>query len=87
VVQVTDALALRGGAENADEVAADRAELVRSALVLEGGVRLRVEVTPPSASAACSTAWPMLDDVHPDDVNPRRRTAPVMPGRASAPAP
>jgi hypothetical protein len=46
VVQITDALALRGGAEIADEVAADRAELVRSALVLEGRVRLRVEVEP-----------------------------------------
>ncbi|HYW24072.1 MAG TPA: glycoside hydrolase family 15 protein [Terriglobales bacterium] len=46
VVQITDALALRGGAEIADEVAADRAELVRSALVLEGGARLRVAVEP-----------------------------------------
>src|SRR5215472_2119873 len=46
VVQVTDALALRGGAEIADEVAADRAELVRSALVVQGRVRLRVEVEP-----------------------------------------
>src|SRR5215472_19357214 len=46
VVQITDALALRGGAEIADEVAADRAELVRSALVLEGRVRLQVQVEP-----------------------------------------
>jgi GH15 family glucan-1,4-alpha-glucosidase len=46
VVRVTDALALHAGANIADDVASDRAELVRSALVLEGTVRLRVEVEP-----------------------------------------
>jgi GH15 family glucan-1,4-alpha-glucosidase len=54
VVQVTDALALRGGAEIADEVAADRAELVRSALVVQGSVRLRVEVEPRGSSDAAA---------------------------------
>jgi hypothetical protein len=46
VVQVTDALAFRAGAEIGDSVASDRAELVRSAIVLEGALRLRVEVEP-----------------------------------------
>ena len=52
VVQITDALAVRGGADIADEVAADRAELVRSALVLEGRVRLRVGVEPRGGGVA-----------------------------------
>ncbi|HEY7198574.1 MAG TPA: glycoside hydrolase family 15 protein [Candidatus Dormibacteraeota bacterium] len=46
VVRITDALALHAGADIADEVASDRAELVRSALVLSGRARLRVEVEP-----------------------------------------
>jgi GH15 family glucan-1,4-alpha-glucosidase len=46
IVQLIDALAFRAGAEIADNVASDRAELVRSAIVLEGSVRLRVDVEP-----------------------------------------
>ena len=46
LVRVTDALALHAGAEIAEDVASDRAELVRSAVVAEGTVRLRVEVEP-----------------------------------------
>jgi alpha,alpha-trehalase len=46
VVRVTDALALHAGADIADEVASDRAELVRSAVVLEGRARLRVDLVP-----------------------------------------
>ena len=46
VVQVTDALALRSGADLSDDVAANRGELVRSAVVLTGSVRLRVNVQP-----------------------------------------
>jgi alpha,alpha-trehalase len=61
LVQVTDALALRGGSEIADEAAADRAELVRSALVLEGRVRLRVEVEPLEAGGE----MPAQDFGHP----------------------
>lgn len=46
VVRVTDAMVLRSGADLGEEVAADRAELVRSALVVEGRVRLAVDVSP-----------------------------------------
>jgi alpha,alpha-trehalase len=44
--QITDALALRSGADLTDDAPAERAEFVRSALVLDGNVRLRVEVEP-----------------------------------------
>ena len=46
LVRLTDALALHANADISDEVASDRAELVRSAVVIEGNVRLRVELEP-----------------------------------------
>ncbi|HEX8860207.1 MAG TPA: glycoside hydrolase family 15 protein [Actinomycetes bacterium] len=46
LVRVTDALALRSGADLTDDLPADRAELVRSAVVMEGNVRLRVDLVP-----------------------------------------
>jgi alpha,alpha-trehalase len=46
VVRVTDALALRSGADLTDDAPAGRAELVRSAEVVSGTVRLRVDVEP-----------------------------------------
>ncbi|WP_411101003.1 glycoside hydrolase family 15 protein [Streptomyces sp. x-45] len=46
LVRVTDALALRSGADLSDDAPSGRGELVRSVLVLEGRVRLRVEVEP-----------------------------------------
>jgi alpha,alpha-trehalase len=46
LVRVTDALVLRSGADLTDDAPADRAELVRSAVVLSGDVRLRVELEP-----------------------------------------
>jgi alpha,alpha-trehalase len=46
LVRVTDALALRTGSDLSDDAPADRAELVRSAVVLAGSVRLRVDLTP-----------------------------------------
>src|SRR5215470_19574829 len=46
VVRLTDALALRPGADLTDDVPAGRGELVRSAVVLDGSVRLRVELEP-----------------------------------------
>jgi GH15 family glucan-1,4-alpha-glucosidase len=46
VVQLTDALTLRSGADLTDDAAADRRELVRSAVVLSGSVRLHVNVQP-----------------------------------------
>jgi len=46
VVRVTDAFALRPGADLTDHTAADRAELIRSATVLDGHVELVVDVQP-----------------------------------------
>src|SRR5215472_4436228 len=46
VVRLTDALALRPGADLTDDVPAGRGELVRSAVVLDGSVQLRVDLEP-----------------------------------------
>ncbi|MCG5213914.1 glycoside hydrolase family 15 protein [Streptosporangium sp. KLBMP 9127] len=46
LVRITDALALRAGADLSDDAGAGRAELVRSAVVLTGTVRLRAELEP-----------------------------------------
>src|SRR5262245_881008 len=46
LVRLTDALALRSGADLTDDLSAGRGELVRSATVVDGNVRLRVELEP-----------------------------------------
>src|SRR5262250_2021322 len=46
LVRLTDALALRAGADLTDDVPGGRGELIRSAVVLDGSVRLRVELEP-----------------------------------------
>ncbi|MET9384234.1 glycoside hydrolase family 15 protein [Streptomyces sp. NPDC002928] len=46
LVRVTDALVLRSGADLTDDAPADRAELVRTAVVLDGTVRLRMDLEP-----------------------------------------
>ncbi|MEV5894990.1 glycoside hydrolase family 15 protein [Nonomuraea fuscirosea] len=46
LVRITDALALRAGADLSDDAGAGRSELVRSAVVLNGTVRLRAELEP-----------------------------------------
>jgi GH15 family glucan-1,4-alpha-glucosidase len=46
LVRLTDALTLRSGADLTDDAPASRGELVRSAVVLDGNVRLRVDVRP-----------------------------------------
>ncbi|MET8516875.1 glycoside hydrolase family 15 protein [Streptomyces sp. NPDC005077] len=46
VVRVTDALVVRSGTDLTDDAPGDRAELVRSALVLDGNVRLRMDLEP-----------------------------------------
>ncbi|MFG1944159.1 glycoside hydrolase family 15 protein [Nonomuraea sp. NPDC048826] len=46
LVRITDALALRAGADLSDDAGAGRSELVRSAVVLHGTVRLRAELEP-----------------------------------------
>jgi alpha,alpha-trehalase len=46
LVRLTDALALRSGADLTDDAAGGRGELVRSAVVLDGNVRLRVDLEP-----------------------------------------
>lgn len=46
LVRLTDALVLRSGADLTDDSPADRCELVRSAFVVDGDVRLRASVEP-----------------------------------------
>ncbi|MFI9593142.1 glycoside hydrolase family 15 protein [Nonomuraea sp. NPDC052265] len=46
VVRITDALVLRAGADLSDDAGGGRGELVRSAVVLAGDVRLRAELEP-----------------------------------------
>jgi alpha,alpha-trehalase len=55
LVRVTDALALQSGADLA-EGAAERKKLVRSAVVLDGHVRLRVDVEPRGGAAVTPAA-------------------------------
>src|SRR5215510_757890 len=45
-VQLTDALALRSGADLTDDTPADHRELIRSAVVRAGSVRLQVDLQP-----------------------------------------
>ena len=51
-VRVTDALTLRAGGDLAEDAPAGRRELLRSVRVLEGRVRLRVEVAPRGGAEA-----------------------------------
>jgi len=72
VVAVTDALALRSGAVLSDDAPAGRQELIRSAVVREGSVRLRVAIEPrggatarPAAGGLSVEAWRRPDlDLH-----------------------
>ena len=52
VLQITDCLTLRSGADLAEDTPAARGELLRSVVVLEGTVRLRVEVDPRGGATA-----------------------------------
>jgi alpha,alpha-trehalase len=72
LVAVTDALALRQGTDLSDDAPAGRSELVRSAVVVDGSVRLQVDLDPwggASAQAAAGglsvEAWRRRDlDLH-----------------------
>src|SRR5215470_19227963 len=52
LIRLTDALVLRSGADLTDDAPANRAELVRSAVVLSGHVRLRVDLQPRGGALA-----------------------------------
>jgi GH15 family glucan-1,4-alpha-glucosidase len=56
LVAVTDALVLRPGAVLSDDAPAGRRELIRSAVVLDGSVRLRVEIEPRGGASARAAA-------------------------------
>jgi len=56
LVAVTDALALRPGTDLSDDAPAGHRELIRSALVLDGSVRLRVELDPRGGATAQAAA-------------------------------
>jgi alpha,alpha-trehalase len=52
LLAVTDALALRPGTDLSEDAAAGRSELIRSAVVLDGSVRVRVEIEPRGGASA-----------------------------------
>lgn len=56
LVRVTDALGLRADADLSDDAGASRGELVRSAVVLDGTVRLRAELRPRGGAQARNLA-------------------------------
>jgi alpha,alpha-trehalase len=56
VLAVTDALALRPGTDLSDDAPAGRQELIRSAVVLAGSVRVRVEIEPRGGASAQAAA-------------------------------
>src|SRR5262245_24494578 len=56
LVAVTDAVAVRAGTELSDDAPAGREELIRSAVVLDGSVRLRVELEPRGGASAHAAA-------------------------------
>ncbi len=51
-VRITDCLTIRSGADLAEDTAAGRGELLRSVVVLDGAVRLRVHVEPRGGATA-----------------------------------
>jgi GH15 family glucan-1,4-alpha-glucosidase len=56
LLAVTDALALRPGTDLSDDAPAGRQELIRSAVVLDGSVRVRVELEPRGGASAQAAA-------------------------------
>jgi alpha,alpha-trehalase len=56
LLAVTDALALRPGTDLSDDAPAGRRELIRSAVVLDGTVRVRVEIEPRGGASAQAAA-------------------------------
>jgi GH15 family glucan-1,4-alpha-glucosidase len=78
LVRVTDALALRAGADLTDDAPSARSELVRSAEVLAGSVRLRVDLRPRDGGQA-RTAFAGVE------VRPARRPDLRLHLRASRP--
>jgi GH15 family glucan-1,4-alpha-glucosidase len=56
LLTVTDALALRPGTDLSDDAPAGRQELIRSAVVVDGSVRLRVEIEPRGGASAAAAA-------------------------------
>jgi GH15 family glucan-1,4-alpha-glucosidase len=55
-VRITDAMAVRAGADLTDDTPGGRSELVRSAVVLDGSVQLRVELEPRGGGSVQPTA-------------------------------
>ena len=56
LIRVTDALTVRSGADLAEDAPAGRAELLRSVSVLQGRIRLRIEVEPRGGAQAARHA-------------------------------
>src|SRR5262245_40673029 len=62
VLAVTDALALRPGAVLSDDAPAGHGELIRSAVVLDGSVRVRVDIEPRGGASARAVAGGLAVD-------------------------
>src|SRR5215468_7364185 len=62
LLAVTDALALRPGAVLSDDAPAGRRELIRSAVVLDGSVRVRVDIEPRGGASARAVAGGLAVD-------------------------
>jgi GH15 family glucan-1,4-alpha-glucosidase len=60
LVAITDAVALRPGTDLSDDAPAGHRELIRSAVVLDGSVRLRVELDPRGGASAQRAAGGLL---------------------------
>src|SRR5215467_6363650 len=63
LLAVADALSLRPGAVLSDDVPAGRRELIRSAVVRDGSVRVRVELEPRGGASAQAAAGGLSVDV------------------------
>jgi alpha,alpha-trehalase len=66
LLRITDALAVRAGADLSDDAPAARSELVRSVVVIDGDIRVRVELDPRDGGIA----RPALDGL---EVRPARQ--------------
>ena len=75
LLRVTDAMALRSGAD-LTEGGAERKELIRSAVVIEGRVRVRVDVAPRGGATATGVAGGL-------EIRPSRRRAEPLHLRAN----
>jgi alpha,alpha-trehalase len=83
VLAVTDALALHPGAVLSEDAPAGRRELIRSATVLDGSVRVRVEIEPRGGASATADAGGLTVDARRRDLELHVRCNRVLGGLRS----